>query len=115
MIVTEDNIDNITYFEGGSSSDNANRKLLQALLGDLKDLNDLLDRNNKSDKHLVISYIDQHTEYSPERVDPCPDYYGMFKLVFENNHSETIGEPFGLWDLHTIIFVIYDFITSLEI
>lgn len=109
MIVTKDNIDNITYFEGGFTSDNTNKMLLHALLQDVCDLNDLLYKNGKSYKCILIDYIDEHTEYSSERTDPCPDYYGMFKIVLANNHSQTIDGPFCLKDLDIVLCVLYEF------
>lgn len=109
MIVTKDNIDNITYFEGGFSSDNANKMLLHALLQDTCNLNDLLDKNNKSYKRILIDYIDEHTEYSPERTDPCPDYYGLFKIVLENDHYNIIGDPVGLRDLDMVLCALFNF------
>ena len=49
------------------------KRLLNALLIDLKDI-------NKFCPGIYIEYIDKHTEYSPERTDPCPDYYGYYRL-----------------------------------
>ena len=58
--------------------------LMHGLLLDLEELNQELEDLQEPYRKLYIDYITEHTEYSPERTDPCPDYYGMYKLVFEN-------------------------------
>lgn len=47
-------------------------------------LDDLNVLNNKTNAQLYIDWQDYHDEYSPERTDPCPDYYGCYQLMTEN-------------------------------
>lgn len=42
--------------------------LMEALLIDIKEL----------PSELEIHYVTEHTEYSCERTDPCPDYYHTY-------------------------------------
>jgi hypothetical protein len=49
--------------------------------------------------------IDEHTEYSPERVDPCPDYYGMYRLWQGN---KTLGIEMDLEILDYVLAVLSD-------
>lgn len=47
---------------------------------------------------LEIHIIDKHTQYSAERVDPCPDFYGMF-LIKWASQDDTINDELTLYDL----------------
>ena len=60
------------------------KHLLKALLVDLKDI-------NKYCPGIYIEWIDKHTEYSPERTEPCPDYYGMYQIRHDNYDGEILG------------------------
>lgn len=84
--------------------------LIYSLLIDLSNLNNMLDENNKSYKKLYIDYITEHTAYSPERTDPCPDYYGMYRLVYENNSCENVGLEMNINELDTVICALINFI-----
>ena len=111
MEVTIDNVDDIKFiysFKNRSLAESKN--LLTSLLIDVKGINALLDNDNKSDKQIFIDYENKHTEYSPERIDPCPDYYGTFTLRFENYPSEKIGPNMDLDDLDTMICGLYNFV-----
>lgn len=111
MKVTINNVDDIKFiydFKNRSLQDSKN--LLISLLIDIAGLNALLDNDNKSDKQIFIDYENKHTEYSPERVDPCPDYYGTFTLRFENDPSEKIGPNMDIDDLDTMICGLYNFV-----
>ena len=113
MKVTKENIKDITYIEGYYEIWKKIdwRKLLENLLIDLEELNKFLKDKEESYRELYIDYEDKHTEYSPERTDPCPDYYGMFKLRFEKNPNESVGDYMDLRDLDTIICSLYDFVS----
>ena len=78
MIVTKENIREIpiSIREQG---------LLNSLLIDLEEINHNLPSYMSN---ININWIDEHTQYSPERVDPCPDYYGYYRLYQEN---KTLG------------------------
>ena len=84
--------------------------LIYSLLIDLSNLNNMLDENNKSYKKLSIDYITEHTVYSSERTDPCPDYYGMYRLVYENNIYENVGLEMNINELDTVICALINFI-----
>ena len=51
-------------------------------------------------------YLDnEHTDYSPERTDPCPDYYGSFQLRWNNGES-ICDKTFVLKDIDDYLYVI---------
>ena len=57
--------------------------IINSLLEELKEV------NRHSGRMIFIDYQDWHDEYSPERTDPCPDYYGYFRLLAENENLST--------------------------
>ena len=95
MIVTENNIKDIPISD-------EDKDLLNALLQDLEEIN-----HNMSIHvfDICIDWIDKHTEYSPERTDPCPDYYGMYRLWQGNN---TLGIEMDLETLDYVMCVLSD-------
>ena len=108
MKVTYKNIENIDYIEGYDLDNGI--KLLKVILDDVNELNNLLKDKDESYRQLYIDYIGDHTEYSPERTDPCPDYRGMFTLRFEKNPYETIGMEMTIDDLDNAICILINFI-----
>jgi len=78
------------------------KNYINSLIEDVDDINRITGRN------IYIDYQDFHNEYSPERTDPCPDYYGMFSLKDEN--GETVGDFGNLSDLDSLIFAIHCFV-----
>ena len=70
-------------------------------------LEDLCVINRNTSKMIFIEYQDWHDEYSSERTDPCPDYYGCFWLKAEN---DTLGEPMTLDELDSALLLISDFV-----
>ena len=111
MKATIDNIKDIKFiYSFTSKSLEESKNLLTSLLIDVAGINALLINDNKSDKQIFIDYENDHTEYSPERTDPCPDYYGTFTLRFENDPSEKIGPNMHLDDLDTMICGLYNFV-----
>ena len=44
---------------------------------------------------LEIYIVDVHTQYSAERTDPCPDYYGTFAIKWASS-DDTINDGFTL-------------------
>lgn len=109
MKVTFDNIKDIQYFCGVKDKIEYSQNLLKSLLIDLKELNTILENNSKADKKLFIDYINEHTEYSAERTDPCPDYYGLFRLKLESNPEKSIGIELSLDELDIILCEFIDF------
>ena len=79
--------------------------LLHSLLKDLEDI------NHKGDKVLYINYIDQHTEYSPEWTDPCPDFYGMFQLI-NSETGDSLGVEMTIEDLDISLCLLYNYIVE---
>ena len=108
MKVTVNNIKDINYVEGYALD--FGKKFLKSLLIDVNELNDTLINKNQSNKQIYIDYENKHTEYSPERTDPCPDYYGMFSLRFEKNQYEKIGDMMTLTELDDAICLLSNFV-----
>lgn len=48
--------------------------LLKSLLEEINELNTI------TKDVYSIHWQDYHNEYSPERVDPCPDFYGGYEI-----------------------------------
>jgi hypothetical protein len=80
------------------------KRLLNALLQDLKEINHNLPLRSKE---LYLDWIDTHTEYSPERVDPCPDYYGMYRIWRGDDY---IGVEMDLDTLDSALCLLYNFV-----
>lgn len=108
MKVTNENIKDITYIADCFNIKHG-KNILESLLIDLLELNTELENNGEKYRQLYIDYIDEHTEYSPERTDPCPDNYGYFALRFEKNPYETIGGIMSLNDIDTILCALINF------
>lgn len=104
MIVTKETISNIDrdYYKSVT--------YLKALLEVISDINDKLHDLGLDYMQIRLEWEDQHSEYSPERVDPCPDYYGTYCLRRMNGHNDRIGENCSLEDIDEILLVLYDFI-----
>jgi len=77
--------------------------LFLALLIDLDELNELINTKLYIDLQIV------HDEYSVERTDPCPDYYGMYRLYTENNNYYPIGLPMNLDELDSALCLLNEF------
>ena len=95
MIITEETIYNIPENEQG---------LVVVLLNDIAEINDHTHSN------LKLEWIDEHTEYSPERTDPCPDYYGMYRVWKDNDH---IGVEMTLDDLDMALCLLHNYLIDL--
>lgn len=85
------------------------QSLMYALLIDLEELNNLLIDKGETYRQLYIDYINEHTEYSLERTDPCPDYYGMYRLKFEKNIYETVGLEMTIDELDLTLCALINF------
>lgn len=112
MKVTKENINSIQYIPGCKSLDDLNKakNILESLLIDVEGINQILEDTGLQHKQIYINYIDGHSEYSAERTDPCPDYYGWFLLVFKNNEYETVGCEMTIDELDTVICTLYNFV-----
>ena len=108
MKVTKENIKDIKYIFDYYNIENA-KNVLESLLIDLLELNTELENKGEKHRQLYIDYIDEHTEYSPERTDPCPDFYGYFYLKFEKNPYITVGDVMDLNELDTVLCALINF------
>ena len=78
------------------------RRLLTSNISDINELNSM------TGKDFYLDWQDFHNEYSPERTDPCPDYYGYFSIR-ENSYDSTIGEMYPtVKELDDAILVLMD-------
>lgn len=77
---------------------------LNSLFADLDELNSFL--SNK----IYIDYQDYHDEYSPERTDPCPDYYGYYSLRYEDIPNKIIGDFMTLDELDNTLCLLINFL-----
>ena len=84
--------------------------LCMALLIDLEELNQLLEDKGEDYRKLYIDFETEHTQYSPERVDPCPDYYGLFSLRFERDPYTTVGDYMTIEELDSTLCTLINFI-----
>lgn len=96
MKVTKENISEIKFKNDWDKS---------RLLALLKDLEELNSKSNKPE--IYIDYQTFHNEYSSERVDPCPDYYGYYTL---RTTDETIGIEMTLDELDRTICTLIEFV-----
>ena len=55
----------------------------------------------------TLHWQDYHDEYSPERTDPCPDYYGYYTLRFERVLYETVGSQMTIDELDNALCMLY--------
>ena len=73
----------------------------------IKSLLDLVEEYNGYGFNLNIYYQDYHDEYSPERNDPCPDYYGCYRLFYNDTmigNEMTVNELDNAMCLLTDLF-----------
>ena len=82
--------------------------LCEALLHDLMELNQLLEDKDEAYRKLYIDYEVNHTEYSSERTDPCPDYYGYYRL-HNSYDNDTIGIEMTYEDLDINLCTLLNF------
>ena len=95
MRITRENV-------GGIQLEDKDKRLL---IGNLSDINEL---NCMTGKDFYLDWQDFHDEYSPERTDPCPDYYGYFSIM-ESSYDSTVGEKYPtIKELDNAILVLID-------
>lgn len=97
MKVTRETISNIP--------DN-DRELIISLLNDIRDINNSI---KDYSENIYIDWQDYHDEYSPERTDPCPDYYGMYTIMRNN---ECLSEKLTLNDLDSQLCLLYNYVVE---
>ena len=84
------------------NKDNTSNGLLISLLDDLEII------NSQHNTNIELHQVDKHTEWSPERTDPCPDYYGMYYLYIPET-KETIGDYMYIDDLNETMYILSEF------
>lgn len=72
-------------------------------------LDDLEEVNLYNEHKLYLDWQDYHDEYSCERTDPCPDYYGYYTLRLENNPNETVGTVMTIQELDSALCILYSY------
>lgn len=85
-----------------------NRDSLSGLLTEVDDINNRL--YPFSGKKITVDFQDYHNEYSPERVDPCPDYFGYYRIYLGN---EQISPELTLSELDDHICTLLSFLEEL--
>lgn len=85
-------------------------RLLGSLLIDLEEINQNLENAGQKYGKLYIDYQDYHDEYSSERTDPCPDYFGYYRLYCEKDPYNNIGLEMTLDDLDSALCLLCNFI-----
>lgn len=109
IIFTKDNIKDVEYSVGCVSMGDL-PQLLNSLLDELNEINDMIiDIHGDKASLLSIAWENEHTEYSPERTDPCPDNYGFFYIMM-NGVNQTIGEAMSIDQLDESLSLLYDFV-----
>ncbi len=84
------------------------QNLIFTLLFDIEDINKF------SKKQIYIDWQDFHNEYSPERTDPCPDYYGYYTIRDEYLPNEIIGVEMTIDDLDFALCTLYNFVCEMK-
>ena len=86
------------------------QNLFYSLLIDLKELNNMLNGKTHYCKDLCIGIETEHTEYSEERTEPCPDYFGTYTLYCENDKYNNISSGMTIDELENAIYILYKFV-----
>lgn len=87
------------------------RNRVHALYCDLLEINNIVEDHVDVNKYLSLHYQDWHDEYSPERTDPCPDYYGTYTLL--DRLGEKVGINMNVDELDTVLCSLLEFIEHL--
>ena len=94
MKITRENFKDFIKFDNLFSKED----YVNSLLDDIDEMNRIIKNSNfvrKSELYIDIQLY--HDEYSPERTDPCPDFYGFLSLKGvipeENSFGKTLGDP----------------------
>lgn len=82
--------------------------LLRALLLDVQEINE-----KSSKPPIYIDWQDYHNEYSPERTDPCPDYYGYYTLRSDALIGDSIGSCMSIDELNDALYILCDYVSEL--
>ena len=108
MKVTRENVDTLPIPE-------EEKLLMKSNIEDILEINDTVANVLKLNKTFYIEWQDWHDEYSPERVDPCPDFYGYYFIKCEECPGENVGIPMNEQELEVAILTLFDFLYCLEL
>ena len=107
--LNEDNLDKVEHCVRCVVPEKQTRFLL-SLVKEASEINDMLtELPGQHMKHISIYWENEHTEYSPERTDPCPDYYGSFYIMM-NDINQVIGDAMTIEQLDEALSLLYDFV-----
>lgn len=53
----------------------------------------------------TLHWQEYHDEYSPERTDPCPDFYGMYYI--RKNNNRVMYLPVTLQEVDEYLFFLW--------
>ena len=107
IILDKDNIKDVEYSVGCVANEDV-PTLLESLLDEVFEINNMLTVIHGNKANLIsIAWENEHTEYSPERVEPCPDYYGFFYIIRDNT---SIGDAMSIDQLDESLALISDFV-----
>jgi len=95
MRVTQENIENLLI-------ESIDKHILKALLEDLEEINNSLPLRTPN---IFIEWQDWHNKYSVERTEPCPDYYGYYRLI---QGGKYLGMEMDLETLDYVLCVLRD-------
>lgn len=108
MKLTKENIDTLPIPE-------KEKILMKCNIEDILEINDIIANVLKLKKTFYIYWQDYHDEYSPERVDPCPDFYGTYTIECEEHPGEVVGIHMNEQELEVAILTLFDFLHCLEL
>lgn len=97
MKVTYENIEDLPI-------DNKDKVILKALLTDIDEIN-----NANLKDPIYIDWEENHTEYSPERTEPCPDFYGTYSLI-RNTTKDKLGVEMNIDTLDIALCLLNNYI-----
>lgn len=107
IILDKNNIKYVEYSVGCVADEDVPR-LLESLLDEVFEINNMLTLIHGNKANLIsIAWENEHTEYSPERVDPCPDEYGFFYIIRDNT---SVGDAMSIDQLDESLALISDFV-----
>ena len=93
-------------------SDKPEKELILRLIEEVEEINKMLFEITGKVKEIYIDIQNYHNKYSPERTDPCPDYFGYFSLM---NGGARIGDPMLLNELDNTLYILNDLIAIYEL
>lgn len=60
----------------------------------------------------TLHWQDYHDEYSPERTDPCPDFYGMYYI--RKNNNRVMYLPVAFQEINEYLFFLWSILKDNE-